>query len=213
MTGAQSRRRFLLTWVVTAPLIWTAGCGGATAANTIQFTKSFLTKADYRADTRALTVRFTDGSSYEYENVPRVTFDQWRASGLEAGQFFNSSIREKFMFRRLSPPAPSPRAAAPAPAPQGARGAGRGAAPRPIACSAQIPQRTVKSTVLNAVAYDRATRCLVLYFDSGHVYRYRGVPPEAYANLLRPGEPGIYFNKSIRNQFTAELVRRPGRAR
>jgi hypothetical protein len=70
----------------------------------------------------------------------------------------------------------------------------------------------VTSAVLDAVAYDAASRCLVLYFDSGHVYRYGDVPPAAYEHLLRPGTDR-YFNRSIRNKFRMERVQEPRRGR
>jgi hypothetical protein len=73
-----------------------------------------------------------------------------------------------------------------------------------------MTQRNVVSVVLNAVAYDEPSGCLVLYFDSGHVYRYGSVPREAYQNLLKAGEPGVYYNKAIRNQYRSERVRRSG---
>jgi len=71
-----------------------------------------------------------------------------------------------------------------------------------------MPKQTVKSEALDEVSYDATTRCLVLYFDSRQVYRYADVPANVYQQLIKTGpDPGIYFNKSVRNKFKFQRVK------
>jgi hypothetical protein len=42
-----------------------------------------------------VSVDFTDGSHYEYHNMPRVVFDRWASSG-DIGRFFNRFIRGNY---------------------------------------------------------------------------------------------------------------------
>jgi lysyl-tRNA synthetase class 2 len=44
-------------------------------------------------------------------------------------------------------------------------------------------------------------RELEVEFRSGEIYRYGGVPPHSYSDLLAAPSKGGYFNSSIRNRF------------
>jgi len=54
----------------------------------------------YEAGTETLEVEFTNGSIYQYYNVPQVTYEQFMASGSK-GQFFHASIRNVFGYSRV----------------------------------------------------------------------------------------------------------------
>jgi KTSC domain-containing protein len=59
----------------------------------------------------------------------------------------------------------------------------------------------VASSTLNTVAYDHASQVLQLEFRSRAVYRYFGVPPAVYHDLIAADSKGAYFNRNIRPKF------------
>lgn len=168
---------------------------------TLQLTSSFLERAEYDAAAQTLTLYFDDASVYRYAEVPRDVFAGLHAPGVYPGHYFNESIRGSYDFRRLSPP--RRRASPPRTQPI--------LEPRPeIPCAGSEAMRReeVVSVALDAVSYDPATDCLVLYFDSGHVYRYGGVPVEVYGRLLEQGpDPVTYFNASIWGKYPKQRLR------
>jgi KTSC domain len=64
-----------------------------------------------------------------------------------------------------------------------------------------MPSAACDSTLLKAAAYHAQFAVLELTFHSGAVYRYFGVPPQIYNQLLRAQSKGRYFNSHIRNRF------------
>ena len=60
---------------------------------------SVIRRFDYDADRRRLSVTFTSGDAYDYEDVPPEV-----AAGLAAassrGRYFSDCIRDRFAFRR-----------------------------------------------------------------------------------------------------------------
>jgi KTSC domain len=60
----------------------------------------------------------------------------------------------------------------------------------------------LRSTSLNAVAYQNQSAVLELEFRSGAIYHYRAVPAQVYQEFLRAESKGRYFNQHIRNRFT-----------
>lgn len=48
----------------------------------------------------SLTVRFTNGVTYEYESVPESIYQQFRTAD-SAGKFYHSEIRGKFEGRKV----------------------------------------------------------------------------------------------------------------
>jgi hypothetical protein len=66
----------------------------------------------------------------------------------------------------------------------------------------------LKSTSLNAMAYQDQQALLTLEFRSGAIYRYFGVPGETYRGLLLAESKGTYFNRHIRNRFSYTKIRR-----
>jgi hypothetical protein len=51
------------------------------------------------------------------------------------------------------------------------------------------------------VGYDEAARILEIEFVSGGVYRYFGVPPEVYQELLEAPSKGAYFLEHIKDEY------------
>ena len=51
---------------------------------------------------------------------------------------------------------------------------------------------------------------LELEFRSGAVYRYFGIPPHTFEELLRAQSKGGYFNSHIRNRFAYAKVHAAG---
>lgn len=64
-----------------------------------------------------------------------------------------------------------------------------------------IPREPVVSSNLKAVGYDAATQTLDVEFNSGRVYRYRGVPPEAHKAFVNAESIGKHFGQHIRTKF------------
>lgn len=54
----------------------------------------------YAPDTEELRIRFTNGSSYDYEKVPEKIYDGLLASQ-SAGKYFHENIKTKYKFRRV----------------------------------------------------------------------------------------------------------------
>ena len=59
----------------------------------------------------------------------------------------------------------------------------------------------VQSTSLATVAYDANRELLQIEFRDRTIYRYRHVPADVHAALLRAPSKGSYFNRVIRGQF------------
>ena len=56
----------------------------------------------YDPGTQSLLVGFKTGGTYAYQDVPRAIFERFRQAPSK-GQFFQSTIRDRFAARRLSP--------------------------------------------------------------------------------------------------------------
>jgi hypothetical protein len=69
-----------------------------------------------------------------------------------------------------------------------------------------LERQPVKSRILRSVAYDDSTKILEIEFQTGLVYRYSGVPPKVFADLMHADEIGKYFSKKIRPRFPAKQV-------
>jgi hypothetical protein len=62
----------------------------------------------------------------------------------------------------------------------------------------------VESSALTSVGFDAAASTLEIKFSSGQVYRYFGVPPAVYEELMAAGSRGSYFSEQIRNRYRFE---------
>ena len=54
---------------------------------------------DYDADKKILRVEFTNGSIYQYHDLPKSLYQELEKAPSK-GQFFNAKIRDKFGFDR-----------------------------------------------------------------------------------------------------------------
>lgn len=55
----------------------------------------------------------------------------------------------------------------------------------------------VDSSMIHAVGYDSAKQELEVVFNSGRIWRYTGVPPEVYDELLAAESKGRYMREEI----------------
>lgn len=55
----------------------------------------------YDLDARRLLIRFKNGDVYAYQDVPREVFERFRQARSK-GQFFRSTLRDRFVSHRLS---------------------------------------------------------------------------------------------------------------
>lgn len=60
----------------------------------------------------------------------------------------------------------------------------------------------IRSSVLDGVKYDAASRTLSIAFDSGDVYDYQNVPEDVYRGLIAAGSKGQYFQSKIKGRFS-----------
>ena len=51
--------------------------------------------------------------------------------------------------------------------------------------------------MIQAVGYDPKTRILKVVFNSGRTYRYEGVPPKVYKELMAADSKGRYMRSEI----------------
>lgn len=68
-------------------------------------------------------------------------------------------------------------------------------ATRVLGASAEL-----ESSCLARASYRRGRR-LVLVFQNGRRYEYRGVPARVYLELVSDTSPGRYFNREIRDRY------------
>lgn len=66
------------------------------------FESEAIEKFAYDLGTRRLVIFFKSGGVYEYQDVPRGVFDDFRAAQSK-GEFFQAAIRIQFASHRLSP--------------------------------------------------------------------------------------------------------------
>jgi hypothetical protein len=59
----------------------------------------------------------------------------------------------------------------------------------------------IDSTSLSSVGYDPSHRVLEVEFRSGRVYRYFGVPPRRYEELLQADSAGRFLNAAIKGVY------------
>ncbi len=70
----------------------------------------------------------------------------------------------------------------------------------------QLKWQRVSSTAINSVSYKHAAQELYIEFNTGHVYRYDGVPRKTLRNLLRARSVGKYFHQHIKGQYDFDRV-------
>jgi len=64
-----------------------------------------------------------------------------------------------------------------------------------------MPKVDLHSSMLKDARYQEQGALLDLEFQSVAIYRYLGVPPPVYQELLQAESKGRYFNRHIRNRY------------
>jgi hypothetical protein len=64
-----------------------------------------------------------------------------------------------------------------------------------------VHQQLVRSSCIQAVAYDDEKNALYIRFTSSAIYHYSGVPAVEYDNLINAPSKGRYFVARIRGRF------------
>jgi hypothetical protein len=64
----------------------------------------------------------------------------------------------------------------------------------------------VDSSAIESIGFDARARTLEVEYAGGGVYRYLGVPPRAYALLLRADSHGAYVNRRIKPYYRCVRV-------
>jgi hypothetical protein len=72
-----------------------------------------------------------------------------------------------------------------------------------------IPLSPVKSSQVAAVGYDQDTKTLAVRFNSGGLYHYTGVEPEAFAALQSAQSIGSHLAQSIKGAYAFQRVEEP----
>jgi hypothetical protein len=60
--------------------------------------------------------------------------------------------------------------------------------------------------MLRLVGYDAKLRILEVVFNSGDRYRYKGVPPKKYEELMKAESIGQYMHKNIIGRYDYERI-------
>ena len=64
----------------------------------------------------------------------------------------------------------------------------------------------VKSSYIDAIAYNEATKELRVQFKSGVTWKYADVPPAIHVSLLLSESTGKYLAKEVRGVFSGRKV-------
>jgi hypothetical protein len=75
------------------------------------------------------------------------------------------------------------------------------------AAVSRIRHEPVESRALVAIGYSKRLRALEVEFRRGGTYRYLGVPPSVYQDLLASDSKAGFYNSSIRGKYRAVFVR------
>ncbi len=71
----------------------------------------------------------------------------------------------------------------------------------------RIPREPVESRGLAAVGYSKRLRALEIEFRRGGTYRYLGVAPEVYRDLLAAESKARFYNEKVRGKYKSIYVR------
>ena len=67
-------------------------------------------------------------------------------------------------------------------------------------------RRTVSSSAISSVGYDRKAKVLELEFSSGGVSDYYEVPPKVYTALMAAESKGRFISEQIRGRYRSERL-------
>ena len=68
-------------------------------------------------------------------------------------------------------------------------------------------RKPVNSSNLESVGYEPSSKTLEIEFNSGGVYQYSGVPPQAYSGLMNAASHGKYFHQNIKDRYTTVKIK------
>ena len=66
--------------------------------------------------------------------------------------------------------------------------------------------KPVQSEMLRLVGYDSKRHILEVMFNTGDRYRYKGVPPAKYEEMMKAESIGQYMHKNIIGRYDYERV-------
>ena len=69
-----------------------------------------------------------------------------------------------------------------------------------------MKKQFVKSSTAEAVGYDEKIKTLRVWFTTGNIYDYAGVPKTKFKNLLHASSIGEYFNKKIKGFYSFKKI-------
>tara|TARA_R110002110_G_scaffold41633_2_gene131884 strand:- start:859 stop:1074 length:216 start_codon:yes stop_codon:yes gene_type:complete len=58
---------------------------------------------------------------------------------------------------------------------------------------------SVTSSMLSSIGYDKDEEILEIKFANGSLYRYEGVPPNEYYDLIQADSVGKHFTQHVKN--------------
>ena len=67
----------------------------------VQVISSSISDVEYEVGSKVMTVKFKNGRTYEYANVPREVFQELLTSDSK-GRFFNQNIRDNYTFKETT---------------------------------------------------------------------------------------------------------------
>ena len=69
-----------------------------------------------------------------------------------------------------------------------------------------MERKTVTSSNLKSIGYDKDKSILEIEFNTGRVYQYDGVPEDIYQDLMDAGSHGGYFHGHIKDKFHTRKI-------
>jgi hypothetical protein len=64
-----------------------------------------------------------------------------------------------------------------------------------------VDRTPIHSEIISSIGYDRESKTLEVEFTSLAVYRYEGVPPQIFHDLLASDSRGKYFLEHVKGLF------------
>lgn len=69
-----------------------------------------------------------------------------------------------------------------------------------------MKREKIDSSNLESIGYDPATRLLEVEFKNGGLYRYEGVEPELYQELMETESKGRFLSQKIKGRYRADKI-------
>jgi predicted XRE-type DNA-binding protein len=160
---------------------------------------SALVSISYDAPIETLKVRFHDGSTYCYFDVPAPIYEALLKDSSRSLSLL-AKIRDQLNFSAYLPHVEFD---------QQSLGGGQ-----PTATKADVSRqrkegvrrKSLSSSTMRSVGYDAAAKILEIEFPDGDVYRYFEVPPEIWRAFENAPSKGLFFSGEIRDRFSFERV-------